>query len=1010
MQHQSCVSSGSNLSLSSSSGVSSSKSLELRDEINQIEQQRQPPEESNPLKAGDFRFCDCDECKSEPIYTNRSAHRGNYHSNLKLRSLSQEPRAPTPPKGSATSVQSIKKAVSFRSSVEHIGSPNSRPLNDLKSMASNLMELMAKRPEDELESCDSLHATKDSSSLSLLQLGTNTTTTNGQRHVLANKRAACHAFASRPFAIKTMNEAATTKPKQRVVNEQKEEVNLEEQDDDDDYLRPLDCSTPKGSLQQQQQHWPPHHQVGGASWLPLAQSFKPSRQLFSPMDGKVNGERRSVEQQGEEIGGQNSDQLIQVEIHRPAATAAPINFASNPNYTCLCSPDFMCIHNGYPEGQTSAETGANNINTRVAENEAEVNPIATSSQTGRMIATRPTPAPLSNELLYGNITATANNSPPDFPLSNDCIECKNLSTYVNLSRTPAKSSSSAPEQQQQQQEQVSALQMSVNGYDSGDYKTLIRRQSQLYGNIGGYGSIGQSKAQLNEPIVISGAAGPAAVSKQQANLILEEPSHYLAEARRLQETIKDCEMCNEHLVQNGADSLYNNCNCQQQLQHQASNSTIRSQEQQQQQHQQLAQNYLSPSTSNSYHTALSASLQPNGQSQLDSSSSVAMINASKLSVLPVEASSRNQSATNCNQLHQRRTQSSLAQMDHFNGMAMSQHHNQQQVATQQHHQQQQIINNNQNVDSSLSSLFVYRHLSDDNSNGRCNTQAFDCDFDPDSLEIHPADELQPTGCSTVKSSLKSQNGKQRVTRSNQTIGAKGNNATTSAKTKANSCTSWLKGRSKNEYISLSSTTSTETKASGATNSSKKSSKSNNTDQQQQASTSFSVQPDVTQSSLAKRRQLSNSLQQKQQQQQYTSQSSSGNQGIAKRKLMLSGRGNSRSSPNLAAVASSSSSSGNLQKNTSNKTHHSRSSSSSAKSIYQCVKNHLRDITKSSSSSNQQITSSKSSASGSNIKGSSISLPRGFNSNVMTTAAAAPTTSAKSRATGKAAQVCIQTEF
>lgn len=274
-------------------------------------------------------------------------------------------------------------------------------------------------------------------------------------------------------------------------------------------------------------------------------------------------------------------QLVRVEVHN----ANPAS-SSASDYACFCSPNFDCIHNR-----------------------------------------------ARNKMIKSNQAAS------------DCIDCKNLSTYVNLSST----SLEPPRNQTSIRQESSAL-------------TLPKQMSLT-----------------------------PSVSK------FPDASDYLSVARRIQKTIEDCELCKQQqqvqlasglngtdqavILSQSTDNLLR-CSC-----------SLRSETQQQQPH---LIDLSANSRSSSYHTAHSAStsLLQNSNSLYSNGSRQILqrpeLSTGGLSVLPVNGNNNDASG--------------FASAD---------------------------LQAN-NIDSSLSSLFAYRHISDDNQPTTSNNMN---DFDPDSLEI-----------------------------------------------------------------------------------------------------------------------------------------------------------------------------------------------------------------------------------------------------------------------------------
>lgn len=747
-----------------------------------------------------YKLCQCSDCQTsgQAIYSLR------YHGPAGGDNL--QPPLASRPLGTAT----MRKAVSFRPSVEHIGSPSYRLLNDALEHGANFAnwpQQQASRAND--DTCDSLHATKDFSSIQMAP-----GLANGERY-------------------------------------------------DDDYLRPLDCSTPKTSA-------------------------------------SLPGERL----------------LVQAEVHQQPRAPA--------DYTCLCSPDFMCVHN-YPS---------------IRQQQQDQQPVQRDDSNQNVAAST-----ISNAI-YGNSTRS------DFTLSRDCIECRNLSTYVNLSRS----------QHQRHQQGVSndATELSgtsSNGYESGEYKRLIRsKQCDVYGNLAASHTNQQPRA--NETPASSQQDQRLPLNALTGDDMLDEQMHYLSAARRLQQTLDDCAICSEHLLR--SNSLLE-CNCPIGNKQQPTESAV--QQQQQISKSSDLSNNVNSFNSKSFHTA-SSSL-PSSQVSFHNDNSA---NSSKLSVLPL---------TNATNLAISQTQLAANQSAHSLDLTAV---SQLQLNAQDYHQPKPLASSGlesskslsnlqygNNLDSSLSSLFVYRHVSDDNA------PELD-EFDPDSLEIS-AKGQQSSGRQSGSLLGQQQQPKRQLQRLKQQQDQQQQQA------------SWLKPRPTSDYISLSSTTSSLSTALAPHNGNGRSSlrqpgSSNGApsgQQQAQASSSkpssaskkfVQVDSDLTQSSLAKRRQLSNQLQQQQ---------------SSKKKL-------SRSSPNVAKSVAVSSSGASGQARLA-----SSSNGNNVKSIYQCVKNHLLDITSSSKSSSSQSKSSSSQHLNQTGANSSASLPRNLSST-------------KSSRSNKLAQVCMRVQF
>lgn len=762
-------------SLSSSSGVGSSTRSSFESNIsntvhdeerNRANHELQSGGRCRPAEAADiYRLCQCQDCRlsGQEIYSRRPDPNPASRKTVVVPPYQAGGRFAYHQAGGPNQT---RKAVSFRSNVEQIGSHDYRLLNDVEVEPQFQSYYDNWPPKD--DSCDSLHVTKDLS----------------------------------------LSVSVPGEPR-----------------DDDDYLHPRDCSTPKQAL------------------------------TVDPPQFVGSGER-----------------VLKAEVYSrgPTKVLPPANnrlFAGD--YTCLCSPDFVCVHNN---NQPAAQP-------KPASNRRKKPPSPSSAAAARG------PYGLSG-VMPAQTLAGGN-----FSLSDDCYECKNMSTYVNLSRSGQQPSAT--------QADVSAA--SNGGYGSQEYKRLIRsKQGYVYANW---------QQENNEQ--------PLANNEDQH-------INYMSAARRIQQAIEECEMCKEQLrVQNGnAEQLQ--CNCplgnqppQMSLQEGSSESS--------------KQRDLSGLTiSRSYHTA-SSSLPgsvavPKGANLR---ADPALANLSELSVLPVSTVS--------------------SRLEHPNGISASKA----MMTSQQQPQQNGFMDssaNAANIDSSLSSLFVYRHMSDDNQ-----PQMGLDEFDPDSLEI------------TVNKSANN-NGLNSKPAQSQQPGS-----------------SWLKSRPKSEYISLSSTTSSNlsnARVPGAAANGKSGYLASAINSRPSSSSKgpqlMQVDSDLTQSSLAKRRQLSNSLQQQQQQQQSA-------QKQPKKKLLASKSSTDLSQSALSGRLSRSSSATNTAGNPTN-----------VKAIYQCVKNHLLDITKSSNASSSTTGKSSINNSSGTISTSAATLPRNF-------------TTGKSRSS-KSAQVCMLPNF
>lgn len=284
--------------------------------------------------------------------------------------------------------------------------------------------------------------------------------------------------------------------------------------------------------------------------------------------------------------GDASQQLVRVEVHNvdPVSNKGPTS-----EYACFCSPNLDCIHNRLHDETVKRKQ-----------------------------------------------------------LQDDCIDCKNLSTYVNLS--------------------------------SGSLRPSVAPQDMKTQSSFGLDSTASTlpKQVMHEP-------------PQRGEY--PDPSDYLSVARHIQKTIEDCELCKQ----------------QQQRQVQSANSSNlgaksdRSADQQSSLHcscsiQQQQFDLSANSKSSSYHTAnslLQNSLYSDGFRQVMQPDLL----TGGLSVLPVSKSSSDGA----------HGESRFA-MTNFNQAGSN------------------------NIDSSLSSLFAYRHISDDNQPTTSSNNDMP-EFDPDSLEI-----------------------------------------------------------------------------------------------------------------------------------------------------------------------------------------------------------------------------------------------------------------------------------
>lgn len=522
-----------------------------------------------------------------------------------------------------------------------------------------------------------------------------------------------------------------------------------------------------------------------------------------PMDCSTpNGELSQTLQPGE--------QLVRVEVHKPAAR-------DGPDYTCLCAPDFNCIHNRM---------------------RVQGRPNWAPEQTDPKRLLGGQKGAINNEL-YGRLESNVNG--PNFSMASDCQGCHNLSTFVNLSATQAPTEPEAAKQQ------------------------------------------------------VCGLPSAQEASKHQQAAL----DQYLSvAARRLQQSIEDCAICHEQMrlsqtrhqqPDQGRGPTECSCAAGSQPSEQPANSTNNS--------------------SRSYHTALSSNpaistyMVPRYNQSEPPRLGGDDATESGLRVLPIAETSTQADSGKLGFTANPGRSSSIANVFEMRDTAKSGN----------------IINNN--ADSSLSSLFVYRHLSDDNQ-----ASSPPVSFEPDSLEVANKIKVTPATNATKRGSA-----------------------------------SWLKARPKSEYISLSSTTSSI--SNGGSNANKQQSRTSsgarNNLAQSSSSGCLKVDPDLSQSSLAKRRQLN-----KQQQQQQ----------LANRRKLLSSNSKSRSSPNVAQLASIGD---GRQK---------------SKSFYQCIKNHLLDRGKSSAGQQKDLNTGPDKRASLSTNTSST-LPREFNSKIRSSS-------------NKAAQVCI----
>lgn len=694
----------------------------------------------------------------------------------------------------------------------------------------------------------------------------------------------------------------------------------------------------------------------------------------------------------------NQQQSIQVEVHQaPNAQrrlskgfgvrqSQLIQNQAAADYTCLCSPDFICVHN-YPQL-------------------ANCEPSDKSPHGSSLVARAATAAAAAaKNLHYGNVGASISGQTSDYRLTSDCLDCNNISTYVNLS---ASSRDLLPPTRGSQNNNINWNQLRIRqaSFEDSLSKQAAHENSNLYGNVWHPNS--NTNVAINNEALTTDLAG----------------------LRKLEQTIAECQFCNAHL-QASAEAA--NIGLQlkrheQQPTHQVSNlhlinaannnnnllvdnnsEHIKSYHYHQAPMQSHRGDQEKPCscmgsnviTTTATATAGAATALDNNSSALankswdistssksfhtaQSNSFITIGNGnSELSVLPVV----NHNNNNDYKILPDNKQANFTLHQQGNKLAKSNEESQQ-------HQQQLECNimgsNQQNcMDSSLSSLFVYRHLSDDNQP----TTTAD-EFDPDSLEI-----IRPLNESKAQHRLASSNRFSHPQTTN----------------------SWLKTRPKSDYITLSSTsTSTnsiqtqrerrgsslppeaaQNKSSNAKSASNRAGINNN------SSSTIRVDPDLSHSSLAKRRQQKqqqpNQILHQHQQQQHNQQNLSNK--FAKSAKLTS----SKSTPNLSSSAKNNKSSrSNL-----NKSSRSTGSTSNVKSIYQCVKN-LLDITKPSSSTNssafkklkqnrQQPKQQQSAGLLDEPVGSSASLPRNLALSSSSTFKSVP-----KKLTGRKAQiqVCI----
>lgn len=478
------------------------------------------------------------------------------------------------------------------------------------------------------------------------------------------------------------------------------------------------------------------------------------------------------------VNPENGEQLIQVEVHKPKNGIMQqqdklLNGRKIQDYTCLCSADFNCTHNYAP----------------------------LSTQQERFI----------DPNRYRDITRQQN--PQYLMLSNDCSDCKNLSTYVNLSRQQVEPNQPSFYGNLNNLSVASSSDVNGTGYNSNEYRQLIKsKQSEVYGQT--------NVRQRQQNLSISNSSNEQRVAAATSN----QANDYLSVARRLQLSMEDCEMCHRQLEQQSSDLMQ--CSCLPLGTDIITNNSRQSAEIETGDKSSSQLRNMSSSTTKSFHTA-SSSL--NSIPTLNQSQQQAYINSSELSVLPLNATTTTTSSRRNDYIDLRRLESKADNHGETKVDSRSFEGNIEPPSSNTNSNNNN--NNNNNIDSSLSSLFVYRHVSHNN------TPEVDEGFDPDSLEIKQAN------CSN---SNKSSN----------------NN-------------SWLKSRAKSEYIPLSSTNSTisatattkpkarkqqqqHANTTGNYLTANKASKATCYDSSQQT---MQLGTDITQSSLAKRRHLANSLQQ-----------------------------------------------------------------------------------------------------------------------------------------------------
>lgn len=579
-----------------------------------------------------------------------------------------------------------------------------------------------------------------------------------------------------------------------------------------------------------------------------------------------------------------SEKLVRAEIHQ-----APMEHLNNHNsqssqnlpaptdYTCLCSPDFICVHN-YPElANSSYQSAADNPNTiNVKQNE-----------------------PMSN-----------------IQVPSDFLERDNLSTYVNLSNIynhqPSQRIQSWPQQSlgqpiEQSMRGTQIDSMYGNLWNPNNKDTSLVNNRQVLTNLLAK-ELEQTMAEChlcNAPWQTSMTTNPQVQINQE--LDQTQISDVCFNQDQISKSGNHQQMVSYEGQTNHSQEKPCSCGPQRMLPANTSNAN-------------LTGSWDISSSSKSFHTANSNSL-------------IALQNPSELSVLPIDSSHNNDYKV----------------LPIRNEFPASNKNLNTEGMKQRHQQDCNNTSSNQNcVDSSLSSLFVYRHQSDDNQPPE--------EFDPDSLEIiQPFNEskTRPERSQTLQNNSKS--------------------------------TNWLKARPKSEYITLSSASNSVASIQGnrgvrvAVQPSESRLKVPGQTQvkwtNKSANSTIRVDPDISHSSIAKRRHLTQQQQKQQQQQQL--------QDTNQQQLHLQQQANSRSNktaklsasrstPNLTAGGAK----GKSPRSSLKKGIKTNGSTSNVKSIYQCVKNHLLDITK-SSSSNSSVPSFKtqSTSLAETTVGSSASLPK-----------------------------------